>query len=53
MVLDRAYWNNRYKEKRTGWDIGYASTPLVKYFKRLTDKVTRILIPGCGNAYEA
>ena len=53
MDLDRAYWENRYTENRTGWDIGYASTPLVSYFDQLPDKHISILIPGCGNAYEA
>ncbi len=50
--LDPAYWNNRYRNAETGWDIGYASPPLTAFFDQLTDKHTRILIPGCGNAYE-
>ena len=47
------YWSNRYREKRTGWDIGYPSTPLKEYIDQLTDKNIAILIPGAGNAYEA
>ena len=47
------YWSNRYKEERTGWDIGYPSTPLKEYIDQLTDKNMAILIPGAGNAYEA
>lgn len=50
--LDSQYWNNRYRKAETGWDIGYASPPLTTYFDQLTDKHKRILIPGCGNAYE-
>jgi SAM-dependent methyltransferase len=50
--LDSQYWNNRYRNAETGWDIGYASPPLTTYFDQLTDKHIRILIPGCGNAYE-
>ncbi len=46
-------WNNRYKNQQTGWDIGYPSTPLKEYIDGLTNKESRILIPGCGNAYEA
>ncbi len=47
------YWTQRYVENRTGWDIGYVSTPLKEYFDQLTDKTIEILIPGAGNAYEA
>ncbi|WP_430410664.1 methyltransferase domain-containing protein [Kordia sp.] len=49
----KTYWSNRYKDKRTGWDIGEPSTPLKKYIDQLTDKNVKILIPGAGNAYEA
>lgn len=51
--LDKDYWNNRYINNETGWDIGYVSTPLKIYFDQLKDKNQKILIPGCGNAYEA
>lgn len=46
-------WESRYKSGETGWDIGQISTPLKEYFDQLTDKSIKILIPGCGNAYEA
>jgi SAM-dependent methyltransferase len=52
-MLDKNYWNSKYLQGSTGWDIGYASTPLVVYFNQLKNKDLRILIPGCGNAYEA
>ena len=48
-----SFWSLRYKEQRTGWDIGYPSTPLKTYIDQLTDKQLKILIPGAGNAYEA
>ena len=47
------YWTQRYKDKKTGWDIGYLSTPLKTYFDQLENKALNILIPGAGNAYEA
>lgn len=53
MQLDADFWNNRYAEDQTGWDIGYPSTPLKEYIDQLENKDLRILIPGCGNAYEA
>ena len=47
------YWQNRYENQQTGWDIGYPSTPLKEYIDQLTDHSISILIPGAGNAYEA
>ena len=52
-MFDAAYWDHQYLHYKPGWDIGYASTPLKEYIDQLTDKNTRILIPGCGNGYEA
>lgn len=51
--LTPAYWNKRYQDGETGWDVGFVSTPLKNYFDQLTDKTISILIPGAGNAYEA
>ncbi|TNE78416.1 MAG: methyltransferase domain-containing protein [Bacteroidetes bacterium] len=51
--LDQDYWDSRYTEQQTGWDIGTVSPPLAQYIDQLSDKSIRILIPGCGNAYEA
>jgi len=47
------YWEKRYKNQQTGWDIGKISTPLKVYIDQLEDKSIKILIPGAGNAYEA
>lgn len=52
-TTESAYWQGRYEKQKTGWDIGYPSTPLKEYIDQLTDKSLRILIPGAGNAYEA
>ncbi|WP_298507579.1 methyltransferase domain-containing protein [uncultured Kordia sp.] len=49
----KEYWSQRYKDERTGWDIGSPSTPLKEYIDQLTDTTLKILIPGAGNAYEA
>lgn len=51
--LDQTYWNNQYLANATGWDLGEVSPPLKAYIDQLTDKHQRILIPGCGNTYEA
>jgi len=47
------YWNKLYRDRKTGWDIGYASPPIMEYFKQEQNKSLRILIPGAGNAWEA
>ena len=49
----KEYWQQQYQSGKTGWNIGYISTPLKDYFDQLTDKNLKILIPGAGNAYEA
>jgi SAM-dependent methyltransferase len=51
--LDEKYWDDRYKNQETGWDIGQVSTPLKAYFDQLTNQSIKILIPGCGPAHEA
>jgi len=50
---DADYWQKRWDERQTGWDIGYPSPSLVEYVMQREDNSLRILIPGCGNAYEA
>ncbi len=52
-TLSATYWDNRYKDNSTPWDIGYVSPPLKHYFDKIQDKSIRILIPGAGRAYEA
>lgn len=53
LALDTTYWDNRYKNREIGWDIGYASPALIAYAEAVIPKDAAILIPGCGNAYEA
>jgi methyl halide transferase len=50
---DPGYWDNLYQTNETAWDIGYPSPPLKEYIDQLTDKNVSILVPGCGNSYEA
>lgn len=51
--LNKDYWSSKYEASDTGWDTGGITTPLKTYFNQLTDKSLQILIPGCGNGYEA
>jgi SAM-dependent methyltransferase len=50
--MDKNYWENRYINNETGWDIGDISTPLREYIDQIEDKTLKILIPGAGNGYE-
>lgn len=52
-MLEKDFWNNRYKTQQTAWDIGYPSTPLKIFIDSLENNNLAILIPGCGRAYEA
>jgi cyclopropane fatty-acyl-phospholipid synthase-like methyltransferase len=47
------YWDNRYLQGDTGWDLGAVSPPLKAYMDQLRNPAMSILIPGCGNAWEA
>ena len=53
MILTEDFWEKRYKNNNTGWDLGVVSPPLKTYFDQLENKNIRILIPGGGNSYEA
>lgn len=51
--MDKQFWEEKYSNHQTGWDIGHISTPLKTYIDQLDNKGLTILIPGAGNAYEA
>lgn len=53
MELNESYWTTRYINNQLGWDIGYPSPAITQFMDKIEDKEVRILIPGCGNAYEA
>ena len=50
--LDKNFWDERWKTQKTGWDIGYSSPAIEEYILQYADKEAKVLIPGCGNAYE-
>jgi Cyclopropane fatty acid synthase and related methyltransferases len=53
MCFSAQFWNDRYQSQQTSWDLKSPSTPLKEYIDQIEDKSLSILIPGCGNAYEA
>jgi SAM-dependent methyltransferase len=46
-----AFWDLRFREKRTPWDAGSTPPHLERYLAEAHDR-GRVLIPGCGAAYE-
>jgi methyl halide transferase len=50
---NQTFWDELYRNNNTGWDMKQVSPPLKSYIDTLTDTTLKILIPGCGNAYEA
>lgn len=53
MEFTKEYWENRYVEGTSRWDLGRISPPIKEYIDQLEDTSLRILIPGGGNSYEA
>ena len=51
--LDAQYWDAQWKSSTIGWDLGMPAPPLVSLINSLENKDAKILIPGCGSAYEA
>ena len=50
--MNDKYWQQRWEEGNTPWDMGSPSPALVEYCKQLRDKNIAILIPGAGSGYE-
>ena len=50
---NQTFWDNQYQNNTIGWDLGTISPPIKSYIDTLKNKNIRILIPGCGNSYEA
>ena len=46
------FWESRYRDHVTPWDAGKVPDALREYVMRIKTG-SRILIPGCGSAYEA
>lgn len=51
--LDEKYWESKWQNEETGWDIGQSCPAIEAYIQQHQNLAVKILIPGCGNAYEA
>lgn len=54
-ALPASYWEDRWQNAETRWDLQQPSPPLTAYADHIpTDRRNlAVLIPGCGNGYEA
>lgn len=52
-INTREYWEKRYLEEDSPWEIGAPNVNLLESFIRLVKKTDRILIPGAGEGHEA
>ncbi|TAE80143.1 MAG: SAM-dependent methyltransferase [Bacteroidetes bacterium] len=52
-MTNKDYWENRWQQGQTGWDLAEVSPPIKAYIDANVDVNKAILIPGCGNAHEA
>lgn len=52
-MTGKDYWENRWQQAQTGWDLAQVSPPIKAYIDVHRDVNQSILIPGCGNAHEA
>ena len=50
--MNKAFWEKRYADKNTGWDIGHVSPPLKAYIDQLGRRDLKILVPGAGLGHE-
>ncbi len=53
-VADSEYWEERYQQGKTAWDLGMAAPPFVSLLQA-SDSPTpgRIAVLGCGRGYDA
>lgn len=51
--IDKEYWDSKWGSNQVGWDVGSATPAITNYMAQYENKNAAILIPGCGNAYEA
>ena len=50
--LDNSFWNLRYQNHQTGWDLGEISNPIKKWFDNQENKKINVLVPGAGKGHE-
>ena len=52
-VSSSAFWNNRYLNGNTKWDIGGATPIVTDYLKNNKNRIGKVCVLGCGNGHDA
>ncbi|MGG5601206.1 methyltransferase [Myroides sp. DF42-4-2] len=50
--LNKAYWEDRYRNQEAKWNAKSITTPLQAYIDQLTQTERSILVPGVGHGHE-
>ncbi len=53
MNLDESYWENRWVNSETGWDINGPSPAIIDLVLKYCKRSDKILFPGAGSAHDA
>ena len=51
-VSDPQFWNERYLENNTKWDLG-SSTPILVNYLKIKNSIGKVCVLGCGNGHDA
>lgn len=51
-MMNKTYWEDRYRNKEDFWNAKSITTPIQAYIDQLTDKSIQILVPGVGHGHE-
>ena len=52
--LNARFWEGRYQENQTNWDLGEPAPPLVDFLAgQQAPSSGKVMVPGCGRGHEA
>ena len=48
--MDSNYWSSRYQNKKTRWDLGKASPPLIEIFRHIDENAKILVCKPCAES---
>ena len=51
--MEKDFWQSKYKEDHTPWDIGQVAPAFVKYNSKLRAQNSKVCVLGCGRGHDA
>lgn len=51
-LLNKVYWEDRYRNQEANWNAKSITTPLQAYIDQLTNTELNVLVPGLGHGHE-